>query len=64
MKHIKQMIEDEDKPVVHYDSPHVEFALCGDQIIEDDAGMSIGVETKEPVNCRSCLDIVRHVRGK
>lgn len=61
MKHIRQFIDGEE--TVHFDSPHCEFSLCGDQIIQEDCDMSIGKVTTNRVTCDRCIAIVRHVKG-
>jgi hypothetical protein len=60
MKRILQTVDGEE--TVHWDSPHCEFALCGDQIIETDCRMSIGKPTRKPVTCERCLAVARHVK--
>ena len=48
---------------VHYDSPNPEFTLCGQQHIEEDGDMSVGILTNDAADCPDCLEIEKHVKA-
>lgn len=59
----KYKVTQDSGETIHFDSPLIEYALCGDVLEFDDLEGS-AIPTREAVTCQQCWDVVNHVRGK